>query len=188
MPKLKKIFLPALTFLSLSSATNAMVDFTFSESATQVLLTVTGNIDLDATLGSPSVATNTNILLAPSLGAILAGSAVNSDFYNISLSGWTSYGSGAVSGPGSGSGDRISLFDDGLGLPVGYISGSSIASTSAWDGSFASLGLTPGSYTSVFNNGSFSDSVTVTVVPEPSVAALFLGLGALGVVLRRRAK
>ncbi len=54
---------------------------------------------------------------------------------------------------------------------------------------FATLGFTPGTYTSTWGTGANADALTVTsAVPEPSTWALRgLGVAGLGLTLRRRA-
>jgi len=73
-------------------------------------------------------------------------------------------------------------------LPSGYVSGNPISGTATWlNQSIASLGLTPGTY----SFAAPEDEVLVNIegpVPEPaSWALLLLGLGAIGIAMRRRA-
>jgi hypothetical protein len=72
-------------------------------------------------------------------------------------------------------------------LPTGYISGTGLFATATWNNStIASLGLTPGTYTTLFNN----QTVTLRIlpgVPEPATWAMMLiGFGAIGAAMRRR--
>ena len=102
-------------------------------------------------------------------------------------------------GPGTGNFNADSATGDlGLGvlnggrvfIPSGYVSGSPLAATTTWTGqTFASLGLTPGTYTWAWA----ADSVVVNIgaatvgaiIPEPATASLaLLGLG--GLMMRRR--
>ena len=70
-------------------------------------------------------------------------------------------------------------------VPDGYVSGDPLAGTSFYASeSFASIGLTPGSYGFTIPSG---DSVTVNInaIPEPTTAAM-LGLSSLVLISRRR--
>ncbi|MGH8117014.1 MAG: PEP-CTERM sorting domain-containing protein [Rhodanobacteraceae bacterium] len=66
-------------------------------------------------------------------------------------------------------------------MPVGYASDSTLSSSSTWDNAnFASLGVTPATYTWTWGTGadqSFTLDV-VTSVPEPAALGMF-GLGLL---------
>jgi PEP-CTERM motif len=68
-----------------------------------------------------------------------------------------------------------------LGVLVGYVSGSSLGtSTDTWDhATFASLGVTPGIYEWTWGSGA-NQNFTLAVVPEPSTwAMMLLGFGGL---------
>ena len=70
-------------------------------------------------------------------------------------------------------------------VPDGYVSGDPLAGTSFYASqSFASIGLTPGSYGFTIPSG---DSVTVNInaIPEPTTAAM-LGLSSFVLISRRR--
>ena len=78
-----------------------------------------------------------------------------------------------------------------LYVPVGYISGSSLSDTATYDNkNFATLGVTPGTYTWAWGTGADADSFTLQIgptttsaVPEPTSLVLFgtalLGFGAM---------
>jgi hypothetical protein len=74
-----------------------------------------------------------------------------------------------------------------LGVPVGYVSGTALSDSMTSDSAtFASLGVTPGTYTWTWGSGADADSFTLktTAVPEPSMWAMmllgFTGLGLAG--------
>lgn len=117
-------------------------------------------------------------------GLVIIGAQAEADQY-----------SGLISGPsGFGAGDLISLATTGSGfiigvfgsantpngptlfspsdiiLPNNYISGADLGvSTAEWTGaSFASLGISPGTYIWQWDTGSGTDSFTLNTVPVPS--------------------
>ncbi len=103
-------------------------------------------------------------------------------------------GIGGAADADYGSGDVFGLLVAGNALGFvatytsqGYISGTPLAGTMGFQGeTLASMGLTPGTYQYAWGPANARESVTVQVVPEPSAAVL--GLGALGLMLRRRRK
>jgi hypothetical protein len=104
--------------------------------------------------------------------------------------------SGVFPSPSSGTGDPVAIngaSPQTLVLPAGYLSGGPLSSTSTWDAAtFASLGVTPGTYEWTWGTGVHTDSFTlqigpVAAAPEPASLALFgVGLAGLGMVVRRR--
>ena len=100
----------------------------------------------------------------------------------------------------SGSGDLVSVIDSSgdisapaLLVPAGYVSGHALSDTSTYNtATFASLGVTPGTYEWTWGRGVHADSFTlqigpVAAVPEPaSLPLLVMGLAGLGMVVRRR--
>jgi hypothetical protein len=83
-----------------------------------------------------------------------------------------------------------------LWVPQDYVSGSLLNSSDTWSGqTFATLGLTPGTYTWTWGTGADADFFTMNIVgsssvPEPAGIALF-GMGSLAILgcaqRRRRA-
>jgi hypothetical protein len=107
----------------------------------------------------------------------------------------SSFGSGTFLNASSGSGDYVEINDLGgptniqLNVPHGYVSGTPLSDTSTWLGqTFASLGVTPGTYTWTWGSGVTADSYTLEVItPEPG-SLILLGLGTLALALLGRCR
>jgi hypothetical protein len=104
-----------------------------------------------------------------------------------------SSGTGDLVGVTSGVGVGLPAYPLLLWLPEDYASGSPLGSTATWSGqTFASLGLTPGTYTWTWGSGDDADFFQMNIgpaaVPEPSTLALAAmgGLGLMGLVRRRK--
>lgn len=78
----------------------------------------------------------------------------------------------------------------GLWVPTGYASGASLANSTTWDSAtFASIGVTPGTYVWTWGSNADQSFTLVAMVPEPAAIGMF-GFGVLligaFVGLRRR--
>ena len=161
----------------------AGVIITITQVGPDVDVSGSGTIDL-AGLGSPTLIGG-GAEVYPSLGVVLPGPPGTSGVDRYSgVTGPASFGSGFPMAPNSGTGIYFGVNGSGgtLLVPQGYVSGDTLPlSTSTYLGqSFASLGLTPGTYTYHVPH----DTLTVEIlpaatVPEPSTLALF-GLLTLG--------
>jgi len=122
---------------------------------------------------------------------------LNADFYT-GFTGPGNFGSGGTSLADSASGDAVTIAGTALfpppanflGVPKGYVSGSPLSDMTAYDNqTFASLGVTPGSYIWTWGSGAHADSFTLDIgaaaVPEPS-SLLVLAMVLAG-LLRMRA-
>ena len=104
-------------------------------------------------------------LVQPDAGAIITGPlfpAPNSQFFSVFVSGPASFGSGGSTNASSGSGDLVAFgvvqpLPSGqfnLFVPPGYVSGSPLSDSSTYAGAtFASLGITPGTYEWTWGTG-----------------------------------
>ncbi len=110
------------------------------------------------------------------------------DVYYPVVTGPTSFGTGGTTLTGVGGGDPAGIqfqggsFDD-VFVPTGYISDTPISDTATYAAaSFASLGVTPGTYIWTWGRGADqSFTLQVGATPLPAALPLFAtGLGALG--------
>ncbi len=98
-------------------------------------------------------------------------------------------GTGFFTGDGTGTNFGIDVSRPSLVLPEDYIDNTPLAATAlVEDESFATIGLTPGSYTWTWDTasgGSDFFTVNVAAVPEPTSLAL-LSISAVALLRRRR--
>ena len=169
-----------------TGASQAAITFVLTESGGNVNFNMSGSIDTTA-LGTDfgSFPYSSFGWAFPSTGRIGVGNGPT-EWFGCSAPDGTSFGTGAYFDLTGTSGDVVILPGGAtLVLPVGYVSGAPL-SGSGWEAgaTFASLGITPGAYTTNFSNGSHSDHVTVAVVPE--VQGSLLAVAGLGTLLLRR--
>ena len=111
--------------------------------------------------------------------------------YGLSITGPSSFGSGSGTFADLSSGDAVGINGSNtIYLPDGYVSDTALSSSATWDSAtFASLGVTPGTYVWTFGTGA-DQSITLDIVastPLPAALPLFAtGLGALGFLSRRK--
>lgn len=164
---------------------------TLTQQGSNVVAMGNGTIDLAAL--KFSLSENSTPFIGPSLAAIVTGpsSLEPIDEYT-GFTGPKSFGVGLLAAS-SGTGDAVGIggFTNQLFVPHGYHSGASLSSSATWDNqTFASLGVTPGSYTWSWGNGPTVDTFTLdatSTVPEPSSFLLLMPAG-LFAVLRTRSR
>lgn len=111
------------------------------------------------------------------------------------FSGPSSFGSGSDTFASSSSGDfvgidNISVVESVLWVPRGYVSGDLLSSSSRYTNeTFASLGVTPGTYIWRWGNGqnqNFTLIIGGAGVPDSGTTISLLGFGLLGLAALRR--
>jgi|SRR6266403_3281088 len=191
MKPLPKILLALTAVAALSVAYPARANFiaTINQVGTNVDVTGSGTIDLTALSFITPAAAGAAIL--PS-GAYLVLATGNVAVYT-GFSGPTSFGSGGVTFASSTGGNAVGIagHDGELFVPEGYVSGTSLSATSMYsNATFASLGITPGTYTWTWGTGVHADSFTLQIgaagVPDGGSTVSLLGCALLGLAALRR--
>lgn len=181
----------AVAFLASQSA-QANFNFVLTESAEGVLLSGSGSADHT---GFQEVMTfSEDPFVGGGLGPTYSVGSVGNGYIDIfdSLtaveSGPSIFGSGGYVAATNGTGDAFG-FDFSWGgaflmLPEGYVANEMLSGTGFYEGeSFASLGVTIGSYQWTFSDG---QTVVLTVVPEPATTGLLMALLACAFLASRR--
>src|SRR5439155_23076415 len=122
----------------------------------------------------------------PVLGQIVTGSGGATDGYEGSISGPTSFGGVFFTFASSGSGDSVGIFRDTstLLVPSGYVSGTALSDSATYNNAtFASLGVTPGTYVWTWGAGAnqnFKLQIGPAGVPDGVSTVSLLGFALLG--------
>jgi hypothetical protein len=184
--------LALVSLLGLGVTQSARANFiaTIDQVGTNVVATGSGTIDLTGlSIAGGGAAVGA---IVPNAGQLsLAAGGI--DLYS-GISGPTSFGSGGATLASSSSGDAAGIVGFGssdLFVPSGYLSGNPLAGTSTYNNAtFASLGLTPGTYTWTWGTGVHADSFTLQIgpagVPDSGTTVSLLGCALLGVAVLRR--
>lgn len=192
--RLCTILTAAIVSLVAAQSSNAAIVINLTESAGNVYAVLDGSANLSALSfengwGDPAL---TGDYLSGSWVWVGSGTGDFEEFSGPTLSGPATFGTASATlaiadtstGPQAG---VIAQATSGIGLPIGYVSGTSIHSTSTWFGqTIADMGLVPGSYTWTWGQThTDADSLTLNILPEPTTALTLtlIGLVSLG---RRR--
>lgn len=193
----KPTALAAALFVSFAAQSPARAAYivTFNEVGPNVVADGGGSINLTALTPIP-FRVEENAFVFPFFGEEVTGSAD----IGPPLTAYTG-GSGPKSfGPGThlttadfGSGDKVGQSASIFGpppiivVPMDYQSGAPLVDSSTYlNASFATLGMTPGTYVYTWSSDSFTVQIG-SAIPEPASLAL-LGSGLLGLLAARRAR
>jgi VPDSG-CTERM motif len=163
---------------------------TLEEVGTNVVASGSGAIDLTGLS-----------LIAPNFGNVTAGIAPSDGAINVAhgfvsayrgYSGPSSFGTGGFTFATLSSGDAVGInFGSFLFVPNGYVSGTALSDTSTYNGAtFASLGVTPGTYVWTWGTGLPNQNFTLVIgaagVPDGGATVSLLGCALLGLGALRR--
>jgi hypothetical protein len=178
---LQAALLAGSLFVGSSIASQAAVIILAYETGSDVVFTYSGSLDLTGATKT-DITTNSFDGISPSQGLFLNRST-NMDRYEWSSSAGA-FGPGGLAFGAVATGDAF-VVQGFLCVEDGYVSGNSIAGTLTYTGTtLGTLGVDFSGGDHVWTMAGSSDTVTLTT-PEPSSTAL-LGLGALGLMLRRK--
>ena len=159
--------------LLVAGGVNAAVTITLTETGGNVVATGVGRLDISQ-LGNPTPENVVGGFVNPSIGVLNTGpdAPTDIDLYS-GISGPTSFGSGGPNTANSGTGDVMGVTIDLvttvllLRVPRNYSTGGSLSGSATWTNkTFASLGLTSGTYTYTWSG----DSLTIQIGPAPAPA------------------
>jgi len=188
-----RVLAAACALLGLTASANASpYVVTLHEVGSDVVATGAGEFDLT---GLQFLGASTS--LPPEVDAplprIVTGIGGQMNLYG-GATGPTTFGTGSEHDASSGTGDSVGVSDQALLIlvPIGYTSTDPLSDSAIYLGAtFASLGVTPGTYKWTWGNGA-DQSFTLEIGQTPIPAALPLfatGLGSLGLLgWRRRRK
>jgi len=147
-----------------------------------------GSLDISS-LRSPSTSTQSSQISSFFRRAVFGPLSASATGY-LGVPSLPDFGFGSfLTTPTVGSGDIVGMFSAQVFVPADYMTGDPLLSSSTYNNaSFASLGVTPGTYVSTWGSGANADSFTLQIVvptaavPEPS-SALLIGVLLAGLLL-----
>jgi hypothetical protein len=130
--------------------------------------------------------------ITPIIARIITGTAnANADIYT-GFTGPASFGSGGTVFADAGSGDGFGFVAaNSIGVPQGYVSNTALSSSATWNNrTFATLGVTPGTYVWSWGTGLPNQNFTLQIgaagVPDGGSTVSLLGCALLGLAALRR--
>ena len=195
MKALPKKLLPLTLFgiavTSLFCARPAQANYivTLQQVGPNVVATGMGAINLNGLTEQPRSAGTS---IQPSLGNIVTGPNFRCDVYGFTITGPNSFGTGTKAFANDSSGDIVGMLFNGgnkptIVVPVAY-NGTNLSSSATYrDATFASLGVTPGTYVWSWGNGANQNfTLRIGAVPDGGSTVSLLGFGLLGLAALRR--
>jgi hypothetical protein len=170
---------------------------TLEQVGSNVVATGSGPINLTGLtfLNSGESAGNSAAIAAEGTGITTGPTGlVNFDAY-AGFTGPTSFGSGFAAFANTGSGDFVGISGGtritALFVPLGYVSGAALSDSMTFNNAtFASLGVTPGTYVWSWGTGLENQNFTLVIesagVPDGGSTVSLLGFALLGLVGLRR--
>ncbi|MGC2626956.1 MAG: hypothetical protein WA269_08975 [Candidatus Udaeobacter sp.] len=176
------LLLIALVFTCLGLRQNAQAGYivTLQQVGPNVVATGSGAINLTGLtffqsdgVFSPEILPGAGVQAG---GGILTGPTSSSVDLYFEPRGPTSFGSGGATPASSGSGDMVGIFpihlifERALIVPRGYVSGTFLSNSATYSGkTFATLGVTPGTYVWTWGTGANQNFTLQIPVPPPPV-------------------
>ena len=185
----------AVMLLAASSA-QATIMISASEVGSDVVFTLSGSVDLNSVPSSygSQGPNNSNLLIANAGQLFFATPGSNNGlFYSLqNFSGLSNFGAGGIfiqTATNTGSIFNFYASSAVFLLDATYTSGASLANTMTFPGTFASLGMMPGTYEWSWSNNNVSDNLILNIgqsVPEGGSTLALLGLALGGVLVGAR--
>jgi hypothetical protein len=168
---------------------------TLEQVGSNVVATGSGPINLTGLTGPSPGQVSGGAVIAPNAAIIQTGPTglLNFDLYGGLFTGPANFGSGDFSVANTGSGDFVGLnvFVGTLVVPQGYVSGAALSDSMTFNNAtFASLGVTPGTYVWSWGTGLPNQNFTLVIggvgVPDGGSTVSLLGCVLLGLTALRR--
>ncbi len=160
---------------------NARAEFivNFAQVGNNVIATGSGTLDLAGLSYLGTEGGLSDGVIPNSASIVLGSTAGKSDIYT-GFTGPSSFGSLGLTTPSASAGDLVGLqySTNYIALPAGFESGGSLSDSGTFaNATFASLGLTPGTYAYTWSppnvvDDSFVINIPATAVSEPATLAL----------------
>jgi len=164
-----------------SAPASAAAVYTFLEVGGSVVGTLSGSLDLTGSRTSPAISLPGAII--PSIPAFIAAPTDGLSITLYPAGGPTSFGTGTGAPVAYFIGTLIQISGWSIALANDYVSGSPMSGTTIITGSFAAIGVTPGSYVwEVISGDTFTLRFTRLGTAIPAPASLPVLAGALSLL------